>query len=269
MKKLLGLFLSLAMIVTSLPLVSVHAEIDESTILNPDAAAVDSEGYPTGVYLKAFSSDIVNSSTGEDGRAQNVLDKNGATYWHSNYQTHNGTEHSLTFDLNGYADLSAVSFILRQSEQEYNGDILAAKLLVGTDLNNLHEAGTYTYETVNVTNIWGFTQDTIVDRDQYQPMEIANVEEVRYVKFVVVSSSGDSGNDQYASCGDINFYGSNFHVKKAALETAITDGSSFNSDDYTTASFEVLSNALNKGNTVLNDANAKQVKVDATTDAIN
>ncbi len=269
MKKLLGLFLSLAMVISALPLATIHAEIDETTILNPDAASVDADGFATGVYVKSFSSDIVNASTGENGSVANILDKDGATYWHSNYQTHNGTEHSITFDLNGYAKLSAVSILPRQSEQEYNGDILAAKLLAGNDLESLAEVGTYTFETEEVSNKWGYSQQTVVNRDQYQPMEIAEVNEVRYVKLVVVSSSGDSGNDKFASCGDINFYGTEFNVKKETLKTAIDNGNAVDETLYTADSYADLSEAITNGQNVYDDANAKQVKVDAMSDAIN
>ena len=145
---------------------------------------------------------------------------------------------------------------------------MAAKLLTGNDLNNLREVGSYTFNTETVTNKYGFSQLTVTNRSQYQPMEITNIEEVRYVQLVVVSSSGDSGNDQYASLGDINFYGTDFNVKKETLKSAIDDANSKVSDNYTADSFANLQNVVTNAQNVYDNADVKQVVVDDATSKV-
>lgn len=155
------------------------------------------------VSIEDFSSDCADF---EDAPASAALDGDTDTYWHSNYINSIGMPQYLTFDLGASYKLTDVSFLPRISG--YNGDIFTAEILLGSDPDNLTSVGTWDFER-------GDNGYQLKDRESWHTMTFAP-QSARYVKFNVLHSGGDKGNDRFCSLSEVRFFG----VKDAVQHTA-------------------------------------------------
>ncbi len=243
-------------------------KFDETTLwptLNEDHL-LNSEALKDCVEVHSFSSECNSSLEGDGlGSAAATLDYNNNTYWHSDYTVDLKANHDIVYDLKQNYSLSDITFLPRQNGT--NGDIFEVRISMSEDEN---------FEESEIVRNFSFENNgnTLVDRNEFKRMYLGDEVNGRYVKFEVMHCGGDQA-DQYASMSEIRFYGTVYEdtpiapsVDKDALVQAIADAKALNADDYTKATFTVVTSALAAAESVNADENATQEAVDAATKAL-
>lgn len=241
----------------------VMRPIDEDTLINTSA--------DTGVTVVGASSEMPASS-GEDGEADNVLDYDEATYWHSNYINAVYMPQYLIFDLGDLYDLTDVTFLPRQNGR--NGDIFEIEVLTAAtpeDLEAYVEGEGKVAKDSTVANLGTFTFDnngkTLTDRTSWQQAAFA-AQPTQYV-MVKINHAGGDVQDQYCSASEFRFYGAKHETgapaaDKAALQKLVDKivAEDLKAEDYTEATWVPFKNALDDAQRLLADDEATQAEVD-------
>lgn len=241
----------------------VMRPIDEDTLINTSA--------DTGVTVVGASSEMPASS-GEDGEADNVLDYDEATYWHSNYINAVYMPQYLIFDLGELYDLTDVTFLPRQNGR--NGDIFEIEVLTAAtpeDLKAYVEGEGKVAKDSTVANLGTFTFDnngkTLTDRTSWQQAAFA-AQPTQYV-MVKINHAGGDVQDRYCSASEFRFYGAKHETEapaanKAALQELVDKivAEDLKAEDYTEATWVPFKNALDDAQRLLADDEATQAEVD-------
>ena len=241
----------------------VMRPIDEDTLINTSA--------DTGVTVVGASSEMPASS-GEDGEADNVLDYDEATYWHSNYINAVYMPQYLIFDLGDLYDLTDVTFLPRQNGR--NGDIFEIEVLTAAtpeDLKAYVEGEGKVAKDSTVANLGTFTFDnngkTLTDRTSWQQAAFA-AQPTQYV-MVKINHAGGDVQDRYCSASEFRFYGAKHETEapaadKAALQELVDKivAEDLKAEDYTEATWVPFKNALADAQRLLADDEATQAEVD-------
>lgn len=241
----------------------VMRPIDEDTLINTSA--------DTGVTVVGASSEMPASS-GEDGEADNVLDYDEATYWHSNYINAVYMPQYLIFDLGDLYDLTDVTFLPRQNGR--NGDIFEIEVLTAAtpeDLKAYVEGEGKVAKDSTVANLGTFTFDnngkTLTDRTSWQQAAFA-AQPTQYV-MVKINHAGGDVQDRYCSASEFRFYGAKHETEapaanKAALQELVDKivAEDLKAEDYTEATWVPFKNALDDAQRLLADDEATQAEVD-------
>lgn len=241
----------------------VMRPIDEDTLINTSA--------DTGVTVVGASSEMPASS-GEDGEADNVLDYDEATYWHSNYLNAVYMPQYLIFDLGDLYDLTDVTFLPRQNGR--NGDIFEIEVLTAAtpeDLKAYVEGEGKVAKDSTVANLGTFTFDnngkTLTDRTSWQQAAFA-AQPTQYV-MVKINHAGGDVQDRYCSASEFRFYGAKHETEapaanKAALQELVDKivAEDLKAEDYTEATWKPFELALADAQRLLADDEATQAEVD-------
>lgn len=241
----------------------VMRPIDEDTLINTSA--------DTGVTVVGASSEMPASS-GEDGEADNVLDYDEATYWHSNYLNAVYMPQYLIFDLGDLYDLTNVTFLPRQNGR--NGDIFEIEVLTAAtpeDLKAYVEGEGKVAKDSTVANLGTFTFDnngkTLTDRTSWQQAAFA-AQPTQYV-MVKINHAGGDVQDRYCSASEFRFYGAKHETEapaadKAALQELVDKivAEDLKAEDYTEATWKPFELALADAQRLLADDEATQAEVD-------
>lgn len=241
----------------------VMRPIDEDTLINTSA--------DTGVTVVGASSEMPASS-GEDGEADNVLDYDEATYWHSNYLNAVYMPQYLIFDLGDLYDLTDVTFLPRQDGR--NGDIFEIEVLTAAtpeDLKAYVEGEGKVAKDSTVANLGTFTFDnngkTLTDRTSWQQAAFA-AQPTQYV-MVKINHAGGDVQDRYCSASEFRFYGAKHETEapaanKAALQELVDKivAEDLKAEDYTEATWKPFELALADAQRLLADDEATQTEVD-------
>lgn len=241
----------------------VMRPIDEDTLINTSA--------DTGVTVVGASSEMPASS-GEDGEADNVLDYDEATYWHSNYLNAVYMPQYLIFDLGDLYDLTDVTFLPRQNGR--NGDIFEIEVLTAAtpeDLKAYVEGEGKVAKDSTVANLGTFTFDnngkTLTDRTSWQQAAFA-AQPTQYV-MVKINHAGGDVQDRYCSASEFRFYGAKHKTEapaanKAALQELVDKivAEDLKAEDYTEATWKPFELALADAQRLLADDEATQAEVD-------
>lgn len=240
----------------------VMRPIDEDTLINTSA--------DTGVTVVGASSEMPASS-GEDGEADNVLDYDEATYWHSNYLNAVYMPQYLIFDLGDLYDLTDVTFLPRQDGR--NGDIFEIEVLTAAtpeDLKAYVEGEGKVAKDSTVANLGTFTFDnngkTLTDRTSWQQAAFA-AQPTQYV-MVKINHAGGDVQDRYCSASEFRFYGAKHETEapaadKAALQELVDKivAEDLKAEDYTEATWVPFKNALDDAQRLLSETDATQAEV--------
>ena len=226
-------------------------------LINKEANAVTVESYSSQCGGEGEPSE---GSGG--GQASKTVDYNEDTYWHSNYDTSNGQKHTITYNLGKEYTLRDVTFLPRKGGR--NGDIHKFEVYVGNSTD-------YTQNTLTGEYVFA-TSGTLTQGQWYRADVFANGEFIgQYVTIRITGSYGDSGNNQFASMGEIRFYGTEYVapvvVDKTALNAAIasakvTVDAGNDAGTYTEGSWEALSQAYAQAQVVAENDEATQEEVD-------
>lgn len=241
----------------------VMRPVDEDTLINTSA--------DTGVTVVGASSEMPASS-GEDGEADNVLDYDEVTYWHSNYINAVYMPQYLIFDLGDLYDLTDVTFLPRQNGN--NGDIFEIEVLTAAtpeDLKAYVEGEGKVAKDSTVANLGTFTFDnngkTLTDRTSWQQAAFA-AQPTQYV-MVKINHAGGDVQDRYCSASEFRFYGAKHETEapaanKAALQELVDKivAEDLKAEDYTEATWVPFKNALDDAQRLLADDEATQAEVD-------
>lgn len=241
----------------------VMRPIDEDKLINTSA--------DTGVTVVGASSEMPASS-GEDGEADNVLDYDELTYWHSNYLNAVYMPQYLIFDLGDLYDLTDVTFLPRQNGR--NGDIFEIEVLTAAtpeDLEAYVEGEGKVAKDSTVANLGTFTFDnngkTLTDRTSWQQAAFA-AQPTQYV-MVKINHAGGDVQDRYCSASEFRFYGAKHETgapaaDKAALQKLVDKivAEDLKAEDYTEATWVPFKNALDDAQRLLADDEATQAEVD-------
>lgn len=241
----------------------VMRPIDEDTLINTSA--------DTGVTVVGASSEMPASS-GEDGEADNVLDYDEATYWHSNYLNAVYMPQYLIFDLGDLYDLTDVTFLPRQDGR--NGDIFEIEVLTAAtpeDLKAYVEGEGKVAKDSTVANLGTFTFDnngkTLTDRTSWQQAAFA-AQPTQYV-MVKINHAGGDVQDRYCSASEFRFYGAKHETEapaadKAALQELVDKivAEDLKAEDYTEATWKPFELALADAQRLLADDEATQAEVE-------
>lgn len=241
----------------------VMRPIDEDTLINTSA--------DTGVTVVGASSEMPASS-GEDGEADNVLDYDEATYWHSNYLNAVYMPQYLIFDLGDLYDLTDVTFLPRQNGR--NGDIFEIEVLTAAtpeDLKAYVEGEGKVAKDSTVANLGTFTFDnngkTLTDRTSWQQAAFA-AQPTQYV-MVKINHAGGDVQDRYCSASEFRFYGAKHETEapaadKAALQELVDKivAEDLKAEDYTEATWKPFELALADAQRLLADDEATQAEVE-------
>ena len=225
-------------------------------LINKEANAVTVESYSS----QCGGAGEPSESGG--GQASKTVDYNEDTYWHSNYNTSNGQKHTITYNLGKEYTLKDVTFLPRKGGR--NGDIHKFEVYVGNSTD-------YTQNTLTGEYVFA-TSGTLTEGQWYRADVFANGEFIgQYVTIRITGSYGDSGNDQFASMGEIRFYGTEYVapvvVDKTALNAAIASAKVIvdagnDAGTYTEGSWEALSQAYAQAQVVAENDEATQEEVD-------
>ncbi len=256
--------LNTVMTIGDLAVFEWHYEIpvlDDTNLINKAANEVEVESYSSQC-----------GGTGEPtengyGQASTTVDYNNASYWHSNWESNNGEQHTITYDLGKAYTVTDVTFLPRQGNSR-NGDIHRFEVYVGNDTD-------YTNNTL--TGEYVFAESGELNPNEWYRAHLAENGEFegRYVTIRVTGSYGDSGNDKFASMAEIRFYGTTDavdpepSVDKTALAQAIADAEAIDTTNYTDATVTALTSALDAAKVVNDNADATQEEVNAAVEALN
>ena len=176
------------------------------------------------VSVVAYSSQCVKGGNpNEDGEANNVLDYNEMTNWHSDYINSVYLPQYITFDLGDNYHLSDICFLPRQDGNTGNGDIFYMNVYVGNTLNEMKKVGSYRFEEKN---------GLIVSRNEWKRMVLSH--EARYVKLEATEAGGQAGQDLFASMSEIRFYGLKHEtmLDTTAIEALLNEAKTMSKEGY-------------------------------------
>ena len=226
-------------------------------LINKEANAVTVESYSS----QCGGAGEPSEGSG-GGQASKTVDYNEDTYWHSNYNTSNGQKHTITYNLGKEYTLKDVTFTPRKGGR--NGDIHKFEVYVGNSTD-------YTQNTLTGEYVFA-TSGTLTEGQWYRADVLAKGEFIgQYVTIRITGSYGDSGNNQFASMGEIRFYGTEYVapvvVDKTALNAVIasakvTVDAGNDAGTYTEGSWEALSQAYAQAQVVAENDEATQEEVD-------
>ncbi len=228
----------------------VAPELDANNLINKAANEVEVESYSSQCGGEG------EPTENGYGQASTTVDYNNDSYWHSNWSTNNGEQHTITYDLGKSYSVTDVTFLPRQEGR--NGDIHKFEVYVGDDTD-------YTNNTL--TGEYVFAEDGTLDPEQWYRAHLSENGEFegRYVTIRITGSYGDSGNNKFASMAEIRFYGTTDEeetgVDKSALEKLVHDAAEIDQTLYTEESAAALLEAIISGEAVLNSEAATQETV--------
>ncbi|MEJ8737593.1 discoidin domain-containing protein [Erysipelotrichaceae bacterium HCN-30851] len=184
----------------------------------------------------------------EKEHASNTIDGKKNTIWHSNYNKGYTLPQYFTIDLGEEYQLEQVDYLPRQSNR--NGHITHYRIETSLDGK--------TFDAV----VEGYleTQDgSLKDPETAKKIKF-DMTEARYVRFIALESLGDSPNT-YASCAEINFYGTKAGASYEELQNLIKEANEKIKEDYTTSSWTVFENILAEAKTITTDTTLQGINL--------
>ena len=206
----------------------------------------DSQNLIDQTTLKMY--DESSYSAAEKEHADNTIDGDRNTIWHSNYNSGYSLPQYFTIDLGEEYSLEQVDYLPRQGNR--NGHITHYRIETSTDGEKFTPVVEGYFETE--------------DGALKNPAEFKKVKfdktEARYVRFIALESLGDRPN-AYASCAEINFYG----TKASKLEdlTKLIEEAKEkykDSSKYTVASWDAYQQALAAAEKITGESSPAEVQ---------
>ena len=182
------------------------------------------------------------SQESSEGSAQNAIDGDDTTFWHTNWRTPDvisGThKHYFEVTLPEVQTISRLSCLPRQNSA--NGRIFKYDIVV------TKADGTET--TVVTDGTWA--NDTAEKFATFDPIEAKKVK-------LVIKDAGSDNAGKHGTIAELNLYAA---YTKADLQTAYNSYANYKSEDYTGKSWAFFADALANAKTVLDDANSTAAK---------
>ena len=204
-----------------------------------DYTIIDSQGF-------TVTSDNENPLAGSEGPVSLAFDNNPSTFWHSNYTPYQALPATVDIDMNKVYNINQFDYLPRQSGN--NGHITEYELYV-------KENETDEFTKVSEGNLEGNSSLKKISFDAVK---------ARYVRFVALAGTSDSSK-QFAAAAE-------FTVRqvdnKADLRKAINIAGNYESEYYTAASWQVLSDALTVADEVVDKEDATEVEIINATEAL-
>lgn len=172
-------------------LIIAEWDIQSSSLINKNAHS--------NVKVVDYTSQcVLGGYPNEDGEANNLLDYDSTTYWHTDYYNTIGMPQSVTFDLGNHYNLSDITLLPRQGASiQGNGDPIEIKLYGGIQKENLAYFGSYAYL---------LNGNVLANRNDFVRVHLASKPYIRYIKYEIVNAGGSDGN-RYVNAAEIRFYG--------------------------------------------------------------
>ena len=238
---------------------TTKADIDNATIAIMSAVDAlefkgSNEDQPSSENLISHDGmsmfDESSCSAVEQEHASNVLDDNTNTIWHSNYNSGYTLPQWFTIDLGGTYNLEQVDYLPRQGGS-HNGMVTHYRIETSLD------GETFTPIVEGYLETDG---NSLKDPTTFKEIKF-DATEARYVRFIAIESLGDRQN-AYASCAEMNFYGTQVSVPGADfsdLQDAIAAADALDAEDYTTSSWAAFETVLNAAKELTEESSAEQI----------
>lgn len=238
---------------------TTKADIDNATIAIMSAVDAlefkgSNEDQPSSENLISHDGmsmfDESSCSAVEQEHASNVLDDNTNTIWHSNYNSGYTLPQWFTIDLGGTYNLEQVDYLPRQGGS-HNGMVTHYRIETSLD------GETFTPIVEGYLETDG---NSLKDPTTFKEIKF-DATEARYVRFIAIESLGDRQN-AYASCAEMNFYGTQVSVPGADfsdLQDAIAEADALDAEDYTTSSWAAFETVLNAAKELTEESSAEQI----------
>lgn len=238
---------------------TTKADIDNATIAIMSAVDAlefkgSNEDQPSSENLISHDGmsmfDESSCSAVEQEHASNVLDDNTNTIWHSNYNSGYTLPQWFTIDLGGTYNLEQVDYLPRQGGS-HNGMVTHYRIETSLD------GETFTPIVEGYLETDG---NSLKDPTKFKEIKF-DATEARYVRFIAIESLGDRQN-AYASCAEMNFYGTQVSVPGADfsdLQDAIAEADALDAEDYTTSSWAAFETVLNAAKELTEESSAEQI----------
>ena len=238
---------------------TTKADIDNATIAIMSAVDAlefkgSNEDQPSSENLISHDGmsmfDESSCSAVEQEHASNVLDDNTNTIWHSNYNSGYTLPQWFTIDLGGTYNLEQVDYLPRQGGS-HNGMVTHYRIETSLD------GETFTPIVEGYLETDG---NSVKDPTTFKEIKF-DATEARYVRFIAIESLGDRQN-AYASCAEMNFYGTQVSVPGADfsdLQDAIAAADALDAEDYTTSSWAAFETVLNAAKELTEESSAEQI----------
>ena len=230
--------------------------LEKFSVKNP---ANDSSNDVDVSTISVVAGNYENSSAAQsygEGGPEYVLDNRLDTKWHTVYGGSPREEHYLEFTLNSEQEISGLRYLPRRDGGK-NGLITKYQILVkNSDSDN--------WQTV-VKN--GVLDETNLD---WQILKFDNDKTVKakQVKFVVVDALSSEPGNLYASLTEMRILKGSVKVDLSELKELVDLAGDYIKEDYTTDSWYVFTQALNKAIEILKQENVTQNQINDAVDEL-